>query len=36
VKFFFRQKSDVSVDELSKALKLTSDNLAEEKEMLDG
>jgi gliding motility-associated protein GldE len=36
VKLFYRKKSDVSVDELSKALELTSDELTEEKEMLEG
>lgn len=36
MKCFFRKKSDVSVNELSKALKLTSGKSAEEKEMLEG
>jgi gliding motility-associated protein GldE len=36
VKFFTGKKSDVSVNGLSKALKLTSGKLAEEKEMLEG
>jgi gliding motility-associated protein GldE len=36
VKLFSKKKSDASVDELSKALELTSGELAEEKEMLEG
>ncbi len=33
---FRRKKSDVSVDDLSKALELTSEEITEEKEMLEG